>query len=146
MECIFFLLWAMAHPPQGLTMAALHSKIPVTSSRILKILTIGEHKMNYDIKQSGERIRQLRIHRGYTQEMLAQELSIDRSFLSHVEAGKKGCSVDLLVQFASIFGVSIDYLVLGTVHRGSSEPIDAERLREGIEKLICHLEEFERKL
>lgn len=102
--------------------------------------------MNYDVKQSGERIHQLRVHHGYTQETLAQELSIDRSFLSHVEAGKKGCSVDLLVQFSSIFGVSMDYLVLGTVHRGLSEPVNAEQLREGIESLICHLEEFERKL
>ena len=67
--------------------------------------------MNYDIKASGERICKLRIHRGYTQEIMAQELSIDRSFLSHIEAGKKGCSVDLLVQFAFIIGVSIDYLL-----------------------------------
>lgn len=102
--------------------------------------------MNYDIKRSGERIRQLRIHHGYTQEMLAQELSIDRSFLSHVETGKKGCSVDSLVQFASFFGVSIDYLVFGDVHRGLSEPVNAERLREGIESLICHLEDFGREL
>ena len=52
--------------------------------------------MIYDIEKSGERIRQLRIHNGYTQEMIAQKLNIDRSFLSHVEARKKGCSVDLL--------------------------------------------------
>lgn len=103
-------------------------------------------EMNYDIKRSGKRIRQLRIHLGYTQEMLAQELSIDRSFLSHVEAGKKGCSVDLLVQFSSVFGVSIDYLVLGTVQRGLSEAVNAEQLREGIESLICHLEEFSKNL
>lgn len=98
--------------------------------------------MNYDIKASGERIRKLRIHRGYTQEMMAQELSIDRSFLSHIEAGKKGCSVDLLVQFSFIFGVSIDYLVLGTVHSKSSKSANTEGLREQIESLICHLEEF----
>ena len=102
--------------------------------------------MNYAIKRSGKRIRQLRIHLGYTQGMLAQELSIDRSFLSHVEAGKKGCSVDLLVQFSSVFGVSIDYLVLGTVQRGLSEAVNAEQLREGIESLICHLEEFRKNL
>lgn len=102
--------------------------------------------MNYDLKQSGERIRQLRIHRGYTQEMLAQKLSIDRSLLSHVEAGKKGCSVDSLVQLASIFGVSMDYLVLGTVHRASSKSVNTEQLRERIETLIHHLEEFERNL
>ena len=71
--------------------------------------------MYYDIKESGERIRQLRIHSGYTQEKIAQELNIDRSLLSYVESGKKGCSVDLLVQLSSVFRVSIDYLVLGSV-------------------------------
>lgn len=45
--------------------------------------------MNYDIKASGVCIRKLRIHRGYTQEMMAQELSIDRSFLSHIKAEKR---------------------------------------------------------
>lgn len=54
--------------------------------------------MYYDIKRSGKRIHQLRIHNGYTQEAVAQALNIDRSLLSHVEAGKKGCSVDLLIQ------------------------------------------------
>lgn len=68
--------------------------------------------MYYDIKESGERIRQLRIHNGYTQEMMAQKLNTDRSLLSYVESGKKGCSVDLLIQLSSVFGVSIDYLVL----------------------------------
>ena len=45
--------------------------------------------MYYNIKESGERIRQLRVHNGYTQEMIAQALNIDRSLLSHVESGKK---------------------------------------------------------
>ncbi|MDE7242513.1 MAG: helix-turn-helix domain-containing protein, partial [Oscillospiraceae bacterium] len=35
--------------------------------------------MNYDMKQSGERIRQLRIQSGCTQEELAKEMNIDRS-------------------------------------------------------------------
>ena len=46
--------------------------------------------MNYDINRSGAYIRQLRIQRGYTQEMLATELNIDRSLISHIEVGKRG--------------------------------------------------------
>ena len=45
--------------------------------------------MNYDIKKSGERIRQIRIKSGVTQEQVAGALNIDRSFYSRVEAGKK---------------------------------------------------------
>jgi len=40
-------------------------------------------------------------------------LNIDRSLLSHIEAGKRGCSVDLLIQLSSFFDVSLDLLVLG---------------------------------
>lgn len=97
--------------------------------------------MSYDEKRSGERIRQLRIHSGYTQETLAEKLNIDRSFLSYVESGKKGCSVDILVQLAATFGVSIDYIVLGS-HSRFVNPADTAQMREEIETLICHLESF----
>lgn len=102
--------------------------------------------MYYNVKESGERIRQLRIHSGYTQEMIAQELNIDRSLLSYVESGKKGCSVDLLIQFSSVFGVSIDYLVLGSVHNYPVNSGGTQQLRESIESLIYHLEAFRKTI
>ena len=70
--------------------------------------------MNYDIMQCGERIRQLRIQNGYTQESLAEKLNIDQSFLSRIESGRKGCSVDLFVQLSECFQVSLDVLILGS--------------------------------
>ncbi len=51
--------------------------------------------MIYDIKQSGLRIRQLRLKSGFTQEKIAEALGVDRSFYSRIESGKKGCSVSL---------------------------------------------------
>ncbi len=89
--------------------------------------------MNYDIKECGKRIHQLRIQAGYTQNELAAELNIDRSFLSHIESGKRGCSVDLLVQFSDLFNVSLDYLVLGKT--GLS-------MKERVEDLIDRLTAF----
>ncbi len=98
--------------------------------------------MNYDMKQSGERIRQLRIQSGCTQEELAKEMNIDRSLLSHVEAGKRGCSVDLFVRLSQYFNVSLDLLILG-----KDQPMqDQKRLKTDISKLIDRLEEFKRKL
>ena len=102
--------------------------------------------MTYDVKQSGERIRQLRTQHRYTQETLAKELNIDRSLLSHVEAGKRGCSVDLFVQLSNIFSVSLDLLILGKEQAMSSSVNDRDMLKMDIAELIGCLEAFQRKL
>lgn len=98
--------------------------------------------MYYNTKESGERIRQLRLETGLTQERTANALNIDRSFYSRIESGKNGCSVDLLIQLSTLFNVSIDYLVLGKSHRMPSSNIEGTLLKRDIEKLIVHLEKF----
>ena len=98
--------------------------------------------MYYDIKESGERIRQLRIQSRRTQEMLAKELGIDRSLLSHIEAGKRGCSVDLFVRLSDFFDVSLDLLILGK----DQHTRDKNMLRTDIEELISRLESFKTAL
>ncbi len=98
--------------------------------------------MTYDIKKSGERIRQLRIENGYTQETLAKKLGVDRSLLSHIEAGKRGCSVDLLVQMSDLFGVILDLLILC---RGQ-ESNDKATLEKEIVQLMKHLNDFKNRL
>ena len=98
--------------------------------------------MNYDVKQSGERIRRLRINVGYTQEKMAEELNIDRSFYGRIETGKKGCSIDLLIQLSQMFNVSLDYLILGRYSVDVSNSIDKAQVMESIHQLITHLEQF----
>ena len=102
--------------------------------------------MNYDVKRSGERIRQLRIQNGYTQERLAETLKIDQSFLSRIESGSKGCSVDLFVQLSEIFHVSLNILILG--QEAMRRPIDEDkaRLKADIGELISRLTELEKRL
>ena len=98
--------------------------------------------MNYDMKQSGERIQQLRIQHGYTQGELAKKLNVDRSFLSYVESGKKGCSIDLLVELSAIFDVSLDYIVLGQERRNILITEHRAQLKTDIEMLVGHLDNF----
>lgn len=101
--------------------------------------------MNYDIKRSGERIRQLRKEIGYTQERLAQTLNIDRSLLSHIEAGKRGCSIDLLIRLSDVFNVSLDLLVLGR-DKTALDTSSRNLLRSDITELIDRLELFRKRL
>ena len=93
--------------------------------------------MHYTMKEFGNRIRQLRRQSGYTQEVLASELNINRSVLSRIEAGKYACSIDILAQISAFFDVSIDYLVFG-----KSQNQNTTRLKDDITNLIFHLECF----
>jgi len=53
----------------------------------------------------GDKIRQVREQRGYSQEQLADMMDINRSTISKIENGKFSITVDYLVRF-SIF---LDY-------------------------------------
>ena len=102
--------------------------------------------MNYDMKQSGDRIRQLRLRSRLTQEQDAGKLNIDRSFYGRVEAGRSGCSVDLLIQLSELFEVSLDYLILGRYSVASFKDNEKSLLKEDIGKAINHLEQIKRIL
>ena len=102
--------------------------------------------MNYDMKKSGARIQHLRIQHGYSQEKFAKLLNVDRSYLSRIESGKNGCSVDLLIQLSKLFEVSLDYIILG--QEKYSAPIfeNGAQLKMEIEKLVDQLEKFKLSL
>lgn len=102
--------------------------------------------MNYDMKQSGKRIRQLRMKSGSTQEEIAEVLNVDRSFYSRIEAGKKGASIDLLIQLSSLFNVSLDYLILGKYIVSRAENTDVVQLKADIAELTARLSLFREKL
>ena len=102
--------------------------------------------MNYDMKKTGLRIQQLRTQGGYTQEEFAKALNIDRSNLSRIELGKRGCSVNLLVQFSCLFNVTLDYLILGKERADISIINDSAHLKESVTTLIKQLEAFKSNL
>ena len=97
--------------------------------------------MCYDMEKSGERIQH-----GYTQETFAKALNIDRSNLSRIESGRRGCSLDLLFQLSSTFGVTLDYLFFGQDKPNWISTDSRERLKAGIEQLIDQLKVFKSSL
>lgn len=90
----------------------------------------------YNIGASAERIRSLRKEFGYTQEQFAELLGMERSFLSRIESGKKGCSVDTFARISALFSVSLDYLILG---QNQETPLIRNELKHVIAELnsIC---------
>src|ERR671930_2194661 len=63
----------------------------------------------------GERICQARTRRGWNQSELARRLGKPRQHLSQIEQGKQQPRAELLIELATVLGVSTDYL-LGRVH------------------------------
>ena len=58
-----------------------------------------------------ERIRNLRIDRGYTQKQVAEYLNIKQNTYSQYEIGVLRYPVDVLITLADFYGVSVDYLL-----------------------------------
>jgi transcriptional regulator with XRE-family HTH domain len=66
----------------------------------------------------GANIRKLRTAKGLSQEELAFQAGVDRSYLSEVESGYKNLSVNVLDQIAAALGVDIEKMFEG-YKRGS---------------------------
>ncbi|HEL2051615.1 TPA: helix-turn-helix transcriptional regulator [Streptococcus suis] len=65
------------------------------------------------MNQLAQQIRVLRTTKNLSQDELAEKLYISRQAVSKWENGEATPDIDKLVQLAEIFGVSLDYLVLG---------------------------------
>jgi transcriptional regulator with XRE-family HTH domain len=63
----------------------------------------------------GDRIREIRDKRGISQDRLAAEADLSKSFLSEVENDKRNISSQALLRIAKILGASVDYLLTGNV-------------------------------
>ena len=61
----------------------------------------------------GDRIRQVREAKAWTQDRLADEAQISRGFLSDVENHGKNISLEFLLRVANALGASVAYLATG---------------------------------
>lgn len=96
----------------------------------------------YNLAESGQRLKSLRMEKGrtYTQEKVAEEVGISRVYLSMLEAGKKGCSVDMLLVFAQYYDVTMDYLTYG------KQEADAIDFTDKMAKLLPERRQLAEKL
>ena len=64
-------------------------------------------------RQLGERVRQLREARGWSQEGFAHEGGLGRSFAGAIERGEKDIRLSTLIKLARALGVSLSQLLKG---------------------------------
>lgn len=97
------------------------------------------------------RIKELRMARGESQEQLAQHLNINRTTLTKWETGKHNPDVDTVMYIANYYNVTTDYLLCLSdtpTNPSDTEKSDAEELGAALKKLfvdagkIAHDEEL----
>lgn len=96
--------------------------------------------MYFNIQNCGQRIKQLRKSQGLTQEQVSAQLGIGDRHLRKLEQGDTCGSIDLLVEIANYFGVTLDYLLLG------KHILATEKLKQQICDLIDSLQALENHL
>lgn len=72
-------------------------------------------------KTLGKNIKNARLMNNLSQESLADQLNKSVNFVSLVERGQSGVSIETLVQFCNILGVSSDSLLMGLVNLDKSD-------------------------
>lgn len=63
------------------------------------------------VRKVGRRIRELRQKRGWSQEKLAEESGLHRTYIGQVERGEKSIGIENLFRLAAALGVSATRLV-----------------------------------
>lgn len=69
--------------------------------------------MHFDHKAYGERIKRLRTGRDLTQEQLAEKINISRTYIVKIENGVQIGPIEIAIELAMFFDVSMDFLLLG---------------------------------
>ena len=95
--------------------------------------------MKVNANEIGARIKKLRNQNEVTQDQLAEKLHIATNTLYRIETGLRVASLDLFIEIADYFEVTLDYLILG---RKSSKDSLKEKIRELIKFLIKWLEDL----
>ena len=81
--------------------------------------------MSYDRKVTATVVKKLREEKRISQTKLAMDLCVSREVIVRLENATRDASLDLIVQLAEYFSVSIDYLIQG-VQRVPSTSINLD--------------------
>ena len=79
--------------------------------------------MIYDMEASGKRLKTLRKQAEKTQEQVAEAVGLVPGTISRIERGVKGMSIDSLLMFSEIYGVSMDFILKGNQMVTSSDTL-----------------------
>ena len=78
-------------------------------------------------KVLAQNLRRLRRDRGISQEALADSADIDRSYISSLERGVYGATIDMVAKLADALEVEASELLIRPKRGRQSDPLERER-------------------
>lgn len=78
----------------------------VQSSTLCDFGKMGDIKIRF-----GQRVKELRLAKGYSQEKLAEISDLDRTYIPGIEAGKRNVSLIVVEKIAKAFNLTISELL-----------------------------------
>lgn len=79
--------------------------------------------MNFDRTAYGKRVQALRRSKKITQEQLAEVMNVTGTYIVKIENCQRTGSVELAIDLAEYFGVSLDYLLLGGEQKSTKQKL-----------------------
>ncbi|AZN43838.1 XRE family transcriptional regulator [Paenibacillus albus] len=92
----------------------------------------------------GDRLRELRLRHNYSQDEVARQIGITRSAYSHYEINNRQPVYETLRKLASLFGVSLDYIIGGEPSKRDSPALTPETIE--IIRLLSTMDQEKRRL
>lgn len=83
----------------------------------------------------GDRIKQLRQQRGWSQAQLSKKLNVHQKQISGYERGIHSPSIELLVRMAEFFNVSLDYIAFDNREEKNIIPIADRELMQAVQQI-----------
>lgn len=68
---------------------------------------------DFNMVETGQRIKELRLSLGFTQKELADQIGVAQNTIAQYEKGNAKTSIEAIVSLANILQTTTDYLLLG---------------------------------
>lgn len=88
----------------------------------------------------GRRVREIRLQKQISQEILAEWIEMSVTYISHIETAKKRASLETLVKIANALGTTVDQLLSG------NQENDQEVYKEELVQLVADCTSYEKRV
>ena len=123
----------------AMSFSAAAARLRLLKFETFKFFRNGGKNMGFEQGAYGARIKQLRIGKGLTQEQLAERVRVTRTYIAKIENGSQVGPLELAIELADLFEVSLNYLLLGVEW-------EARDRKQRLQSVIVFLSELEAEL